>query len=115
MQLDLTRLELSDRLEDASQQNSRFMQLVLSLDILHLTVRFHIFELFDSQPHSLVTLTIEDVLNALELAIRNQPQFIVCDFFLVVQLFLVFEEEGVVVAEDWFFVNEFPEEEEVGV
>lgn len=72
MQLDLTRLELSYRLEDASKQNCRFMQLVLSLDILHLSVRFHVFELFDSHFHGLVTLPVEDVLNALQLATRNQ-------------------------------------------
>lgn len=72
MQFDLTRLELCYRFEDAPQQNCWFVQLVLSLDDLHLTIRFNIFELFDSQPHSFVTLPVEDVLNALELAIRNQ-------------------------------------------
>lgn len=73
MQLDLAGLEFGDGLEDASEQYGRLMQLVLSLDILHLAIGFHVFELFDGQPHCFITLPVQYVLNALQFPIGNQP------------------------------------------
>lgn len=71
MQVYLTWLKFCDGLENTSKQNSRFIQFILSLNVLYLAIRLHVFELFDGQLHCLVTLTIQDVLNALQFAIGN--------------------------------------------
>lgn len=71
MQLDLAGLEFRDGFEDASEQSSRVVQLVLFLDVLYFAIGLHVLELLDGKPHCLVTLTIQDILNALQLSIGN--------------------------------------------